>query len=317
MQLIMQEQVLRLYTIGHQILDLEAGLGVSTEPHKETLDTLIEEARRAIQVKGAYTREDAVGILRTIDSILQNSGFERRDTNGVIDGYHLFHEGLGSKKIDCDNRSFIYLSIAEALRLPLAAVHAPEHLFLRFMLDDGSCINWETTSAAVRSDGYYKSWLNIADAAIENGVFLKNLTRDGVIASAYNDRGNAWADKGNVDKGIADFNEAIRLYPNYAAAYNNRGNAWYNKGNLDEAIADFNEAIRLDPNNAVAYNNRGNAWTRKGNLDEAIADYNTAIRLNPKYVSVYSNRGVAWFCKGNLIRATLDFIRYKVPLLRG
>jgi len=68
----MQQELVSIhYTIGHQILDLEAELGVSTEPHKETLDRLIEEAGRTIQVKDIYPRKDAVGILSTINSILQ------------------------------------------------------------------------------------------------------------------------------------------------------------------------------------------------------------------------------------------------------
>jgi tetratricopeptide (TPR) repeat protein len=67
-----------------------------------------------------------------------------------------------------------------------------------------------------------------------------------------------------------------------AIAYNNRGFVWHDKGDLDRAIADYSEAIRLDPKQANAYRNRGNALREKGDLDRAIADLNEAIRLDPK-----------------------------------
>src|SRR3989338_687728 len=308
------ELITRYDTIGHRTLDLEAELGIGTEPHKETLDMLIEEARTAIQVKDAYTREDAVGILRTINRILQDKGFEQRDEKQPIDGLHLFHEGLGSKKIDCYSTSFIYLSIADALGLPLVVVSAPEHLFVRFILN-GEKINWETTSAEVLSDDDYKLEFNIADATIKNEVYLRNLTRQETMALVYNNRGIAWRRKGNLDNAIADFNNSIRLNPNFAEAYNNRGAAWAIKGNLDNAIADYNKAIRLDPNNVLAYNNRGNAWAVKGNLGKAIADYNKAIRLDPNFAEAYNDRGIAWRRKGNLDKADTDFRKYKSLML--
>ena len=66
--------------------------------------------------------------------------------------------------------------------------------------------------------------------------------------------------KKEYDKAIADYDQAIRLDPKYAAAYHNRGLAWYAKKEYDKAIADYDEAIRLDPKYAVAYDNRGDAW---------------------------------------------------------
>src|SRR5262245_10529468 len=44
-----------------------------------------------------------------------------------------------------------------------------------------------------------------------------------------------------------------------AALYTNRGVEWRAKGNLDRAIADYTEAIRIDPTFAGAYYARGNA----------------------------------------------------------
>ena len=69
---------------------------------------------------------------------------------------------------------------------------------------------------------------------------------------AYDNRGLIWQEKGDLDKAIADYTEAIRLDPKYAMAYDSRGRRLGTKGDLDKAIADFNEAIRLDPNDAVA-----------------------------------------------------------------
>ena len=105
--------------------------------------------------------------------------------------------------------------------------------------------------------------------------------------------------------------------PQGCLAYLNRGDAWRDKKEYDKAIADYNEAIRLDPKDAVAYFNRGDAWVRqegvrqgdrrlqrghparsqgrrglrqprhrlvrKKEYDKAIADFNEAIRLDPKY----------------------------------
>src|SRR5205085_787291 len=91
-------------------------------------------------------------------------------------------------------------------------------------------------------------------------------------AGAYLNRGNAWSDKGDNDRAIADYSEAIRRKPKNASAYFNRGIAWSDKGDNDRAIADYSEAIRLNPVKAKAYFNRGIAWSDKGDNDRAIAD---------------------------------------------
>ncbi|HKN32933.1 MAG TPA: tetratricopeptide repeat protein [Terriglobales bacterium] len=66
---------------------------------------------------------------------------------------------------------------------------------------------------------------------------------------------------GTVDDRIAACTSAItsgRLSAaSLAVAFRNRGNAWSAKGDKDRAIADYNEAIRLYPKSATAYRNRG------------------------------------------------------------
>ena len=68
-------------------------------------------------------------------------------------------------------------------------------------------------------------------------------------------------------------------------AYRLRGRAWADKGEPDKAIADFSEAIRLDPKDADTFAQRGEAWRARGEPDKAFADYDQAIRLAPEEAS--------------------------------
>jgi hypothetical protein len=112
-------------------------------------------------------------------------------------------------------------------------------------------------------------------------------------AAIFNNRGIAHAKNGQLDRAIADFDEAIRLNPKDASAYENRGNAYDAKGQHNRAIADFDEAIRLDPRYAPTFYNRGLAYAINGQLDRAIADYDEAIRLDPNYTQAIDKRAAA------------------------
>ena len=94
--------------------------------------------------------------------------------------------------------------------------------------------------------------------------------------------------------GFADANARdIPLPKRDAGDYFRSGRAKSDKGDFDGAIADYNEAIRLKPDYAIAWNNRGFVKRRKDDLDGAIADYNEAIRLRPNYEEAIQNREIA------------------------
>jgi tetratricopeptide (TPR) repeat protein len=64
--------------------------------------------------------------------------------------------------------------------------------------------------------------------------------------------------------------------------YINRKLANKKKGQYDKAISDYNEAIELNPKHADIYYSRGLVYNKKGQYDKAISDYTKAIQLNPK-----------------------------------
>jgi len=144
------------------------------------------------------------------------------------------------------------------------------------------------------------------DKAIED--FDEAIRLDPTSAISYNYRGFALSAKGEYDKAIEDFDEAIRLDPTNAAACNNRGLAWSGKGEYDKAIRDYNKAVRIDPKLAAAFNNRGFALSSsKGEHDKAIKDYNEAVRLDPTFAAAFNNRGLAWGYKGEYDKAIKDY----------
>jgi tetratricopeptide (TPR) repeat protein len=93
---------------------------------------------------------------------------------------------------------------------------------------------------------------------------------------------------------IADLDTVIRLDPKHTSALYGRGFAHHTKGDYDRAIADYNDAIRLGYKSAdgpLSY--RGHAYFCKKDFGRAIADYDAALKINPKNVESLYARGLA------------------------
>ena len=57
---------------------------------------------------------------------------------------------------------------------------------------------------------------------------------------------------GKVDKGIAQFETAVKLQPGYVTAWNNLGDAFESKKDYKSALMAFEEILLFDPNNKGA-----------------------------------------------------------------
>jgi tetratricopeptide (TPR) repeat protein len=144
---------------------------------------------------------------------------------------------------------------------------------------------------------------------------------------AYNNRGSVHKARGKLDLAIADYNEALRLKPDFAEALKSRGDAYRAQGKADLADADHAEAARIEsgspapairiqqaqaaapaaePGSAQDHLKRGIAHGQKGEVDRAIAEFNKAIAVKPDAVTFYS-RGVAHMQKRDNDNAIADF----------
>jgi len=141
--------------------------------------------------------------------------------------------------------------------------------------DDADLCSKESGDAAIAACG----------RAITSGIYNGNN-----LANLFLNRGVEYSSKGDNDRAIQDYDQAIRLNPKHANTFYNRGVAYRSKGQYDRAIADYDQAIRLNPQDADFFFERGVAYGLKGQYDRAISNYNEAIRLDPQHASAIKYR---------------------------
>jgi tetratricopeptide (TPR) repeat protein len=84
---------------------------------------------------------------------------------------------------------------------------------------------------------------------------------------------------GNFSAAVSDFNQTLKIEPEFVDAYYNRGLIYYQRGNHKKAIVDFNQALKYNPKLADAYGNRGLANYALGDKRNAVADLRQAATL--------------------------------------
>ena len=125
------------------------------------------------------------------------------------------------------------------------------------------------------------------------------IARDPKLAWAWWLRGRAsWA-KGDHERAIADFNEAICLDPKDRRAYQARCFVRAIIDQPQQGLSDCNEALRLKPDDAATLTKRGFVHLKLAQHDLAIADFDAALRLEPRQVDLLYLRGLAKLRKGD------------------
>uniref|UniRef100_A0A6N2LV90 Uncharacterized protein n=1 Tax=Salix viminalis TaxID=40686 RepID=A0A6N2LV90_SALVM len=72
------------------------------------------------------------------------------------------------------------------------------------------------------------------------------------LAQVYNALGVSYVLDEKLDRGIKQFEAAVKLQPGYVTAWNNLGDAYEKKKDLKSALMAFEEVLLFDPNNKVA-----------------------------------------------------------------
>jgi tetratricopeptide (TPR) repeat protein len=84
---------------------------------------------------------------------------------------------------------------------------------------------------------------------------------------------------GRPAEAVAALTRALEAGASDPALYHNRGVGYSLLNQLDRALADYNEAIRLDPGNARAYEARARVYLQRGDLARSRVDAERAAEL--------------------------------------
>ncbi len=145
---------------------------------------------------------------------------------------------------------------------------------------------------------------HISESRITSSLLAQSDLKDAIV---YFHRGINRHTFGDIKGAIEEYNQALRLHPNFAEVYYKRGISRYKLGDFTGAITDYNQAISLNSNYPGIYNHRGFTRHTLGDWKGAIADFNKALSLNPNFPEAYQNRGITRNQLGDKQGAITDF----------
>jgi tetratricopeptide (TPR) repeat protein len=158
---------------------------------------------------------------------------------------------------------------------------------------------------------------------------------------AHNNLGQILYNRGEIDKAIGHYQEAVTLWPNSLEARHNLASSLFNVGNTKEAESHFRAALKLEPNashtlselavllsatgrlpeaqknalkaskiapeNADIQNNLGIVFLRSNMADRAMASFVKAVTLRPEFTEAHNNIGIVHSTEGRLAGAVVSF----------
>ncbi len=207
-------------TIGHKILYLESEV-TGVAPNISELDEILYKIVAKIKDSKALRLENeetkAQRVFQIISKTLKTNNYSYRGTNPTS-----LTEVFTSdeKSFDCDTGSFIYLSVADLLSLPMSMVEVevggnPEereysdHNFVRWKLKNGTQVDWDVNDE------------NLRHGDTKTKQFGFGWNDDQLLGYIYFLRGVQWKKRHSFSNAIHDYRLSIKSFPEWAKVKNN------------------------------------------------------------------------------------------------
>jgi protein O-GlcNAc transferase len=129
------------------------------------------------------------------------------------------------------------------------------------------------------------------DTAVKN--YEKTLTIKPNYAEAHNNLGGTLQELGQLDAAVKSYKKALAIKPDFIEAHNNLGNAFKKLGQLDAAVKSYEKALTIKPDFAEAFNNLCSALKELDQLDTTVKSYQQVLSINPDYAEAHNNLGIA------------------------
>lgn len=148
-------------------------------------------------------------------------------------------------------------------------------LFLSFFVILGSLPG--LARAEVATDCFSEDWnRRIGGCTV---IIESNTATPAEKAQAYAMRALALSIKGQYDVAIRDYDEAIRIAPDFAVALNNRAWAYFKWGQGLRGMPDVERSLQLNPLSEHTWDTRAHIRQTLGQFAGAFSDYERAVDL--------------------------------------
>ena len=111
---------------------------------------------------------------------------------------------------------------------------------------------------------------------------------------AHYNLGVAYQDRGDHDKALLEYQQAVQIRPGFAEAREGLGYAYQRIGRLEEASRELQIALRLRPNSAATHYNLAKTYSQQGRTTDAIREYHEAIRRQHDFPEAHHNLGIIY-----------------------
>ena len=262
--------------IGFEILDLESDACFVSDDSYRLLDEIVEGVSKRVplaQPSDERTKvEQVYAVSRATGDVLAEKGF----------GLYIPTETLGDALVarnapgeaprhifDCDTGSMILLTVAESLSLAASLVEitlpsGSGHNYVRWHISDTTSIDWDTNGRApCTTPSNLPSFQG------------KSLTRDQTISYVLAVRAQTWERKRSFVQAIADYRDAIRLFPDRPGAFNNF--AWLIATKEFEGRSSHKAEGLRAANEAVALQRTPNHLDTLACVSAFLGDFNAAL----------------------------------------
>lgn len=136
----------------------------------------------------------------------------------------------------------------------------------------------------------------------------ENLVLEGKAVEQF-ENGKTMSEKGDYQKAIDQFGQAIEIMPEYAEAYNHRAIAYYRLQDYEASVKDWTRAIELEPENAIFWRNLGLGYHYFQDYEQAINSFSIAIELDPGFAAAFNGRAGTYYTVNHYERAITDYER--------
>ncbi len=177
-----------------------------------------------------------------------------------------------------------YMGLAMTLEDMGDYAKAKEYFAKAVALDPRGKYYYDVGSTQIESPDIRRGWRYYRYGEFSEAITSFNfaLEKNPQSAEAYIGLAMTWDDKPgkDYDKAIEYFSKAIEIEPK-SGYFWLRGDVWRRKGDFERAIEDYTNAIHKDPGFAGAYTDRGACYISMGKYETALADYEKALELVP------------------------------------